>query len=183
MKFEFYLVSKQLNKAGKLIINTELPISKKRIKRMLCSSTTYRIQEHVVTPVNAEKVFNSLGEALEFVSKVKLTGTTKVCEYITERKKLMSFYGDAPFEVSHSMYHGCDYTFFTGICSRNRDYSISTYDNIIELFSEYYYVGMSKFNNPFVPANIVLEKVGNITHVYEETGYYDWVEKEIIAKY
>ena len=183
MKFKFYLVSKQLNKAGKLVINTELPLTKEEVRRLLKRRTPYRVQEYSIIPANKTREFDSLEDALDFVSKVKLVGTTKVCEYITERKKLMSFYGDAPFEVSHSMYHGCDYTFFTGTCSRNRDYSISTYDNIIELFSEYYYVGMSKFNNPFVPANIVLEKVGNITHVYEETGYYDWVEKEIIAKY
>lgn len=182
MKFKFYLVSNQLNKAAMIVVNTELPLTKEETRKLLRNRTPYKVQEYSIIPAKHKKVFNSLAEALDFLSKVKLTGTTKVCEYITERKKLMSFYGDAPFEVNNSEYNGCDYTFFKEVYSNNRDFYVSFYSLIVELFSEYF-VGVSKYMDLFVPAKIILEKVGNITHVYEETGYYDWVEKEIIAKY
>lgn len=182
MKFKFYLVSNQLNKAAMIVVNTELPLTKEETRKLLRNRTPYKVQEYSIIPAKHKKVFNSLAEALDFLSKVKLTGTTKVCEYITERKKLMSFYGDAPFEVNNSEYNGCNYTFFKEVYYNNRDFSVSFYSLIVELFSEYF-VGVSKYMDLFVPAKIILEKVGNITHVYEETGYYDWVEKEIIAKY
>lgn len=166
-----------------MVVNTELSVTKEEIRSLLRGRTPYTVQEYSIIPAKHEKVFNSLAEALDFLSKVRLVGTTKVCECIIERKRLMSFYSDAPFEVSHSEYNGCNYTFFKGTGSINRNFRISTYDNIVELFSEYYYIGKSKYEDPFVPAKIVLEKVGNITHVYEESSYYDWVEKEIIAKY
>lgn len=182
MKFKFYLVSNQLNKAAMIVVNTELPLTKEEVRRLLRNRTPYKVQEYSIIPANKTREFDSLEDALDFVSKVKLTGTTKVCEFITERKKLMSFYGDAPFEVNHSEYHGCNYTFFKEVWHINRDFYISFYDLIVELFSEYF-VGVSKYMDLFVPAKVVLEKVGNITHVYEESSYYDWVEKEIIAKY
>lgn len=182
MKFKFYLVSNQLNKAAMIVVNTELPLTKEEVRRLLKRRTPYRVQEYSIIPANKTREFDSLEAALDFVSKVKLVGTTKVCECITERKRLMSFYGDAPFEVNNSEYNGCNYTFFKEVYYNNRDFSVSFYSLIVELFSEYF-VGVSKYMDLFVPAKIILEKVGNITHVYEESYYYDWVEKEIIAKY
>lgn len=183
MKFKFYLVSNQLNKAAMIVVNTELPLTKEEVRRLLRNRTPYKVQEYSIIPANKTKEFDSLEAALGFVSKVKLTGTTKVCEYITERKRLMSFYGDAPFEVNSVEYHsGNTYTFFKEVSSNNRDCSVGFYSLIVELFSDYF-VGISKYLDPFVHTKIVLEKVGNITHVYEESSYYDWVEKEIIAKY
>jgi hypothetical protein len=128
------------------------------------------------------KIFDSLADALDFVSKVKLTGITKVCEHIIERKRVRSFYGDAPFRVCHSVYNGCNFTFFKENYSKNREGFKSLYFRIQRIFCDYY-VGVSRFDNPFIPAKIMLEKVGNITRVYEEISYYDWVEKEIIAEY
>lgn len=182
MKFEFYLVSNQLNKSAFIVVNTELPLTKEEVRRLLRSRTPYKVQEYSIIPAKKGKIFDSLEEALDFVSKVKLTGTTKVCECITERRRVRSFYGDAPFRVHHSIYNGCNFTFFTENYSRNREGSKSLYFTIKRIFCDYY-VGVSRFDNPFVPAKIMLEKVGNITRVYEETSYYDWVEKEIIAEY
>lgn len=182
MKFKFYLVSNQLNKAAMIVVNTELPLTKEEVRRLLKRRTPYKVQEYSIIPAKHKRVFDSLAEALDFLSVVKLVGTTRDCEYITERKKLMSFYGNAPFKVTHSKYNGNRYTFFTDTYNKSRNWSKSLESTIRELFSDYY-VGISRFDNPFVPAKIVLEKVGNTTHVYEEWGYYKWVEKEIIAKY